>query len=160
MSKVAIVKKLSGKVLVGNVKTYVKDLQEGQSVELFQVVGIARKIKTGISNFGEWEALMGEFVAEALVGAKAGQRYRTGQLFLPDVALNLVASELTSGNINGIQLGFKVGAMVDETSSTGYVYTAEFLMEPEENDPLESLIAKALPAPEKKPEKTKETPKA
>lgn len=159
MAKVNIVKKLSAKVLVGNVKSYVKDLQEGQSLDIFRVVGIARKIKTGISNFGEWESLMGEFVAEPLVGAKAGQRFRTGQMFLPDVALNLIAPVVGNGN-NGVELAFVVNIEANEDSATGYIYSCQFLVEPESSDPLEALMAKALPAPAKEEKSAKETAKA
>lgn len=146
--KIAIVKKLSAKVLVGNVKTYIKDLQPGQSVDLFRVVGIANKTKTGTSNYGDWEALLGNFIAEALVGAKKDQRYRTGQLFLPDVVLNMV-TPLIDGK-SAVQMGFVVSAIADDDSNTGYIYSADFLMEPEENDPLEALMKKALPAPAEK----------
>jgi hypothetical protein len=163
-TKIAIVKKLSGKVLVGQVKAYAKDLQEGQSVDLFNVIGVASGLKHGTTNFGDFTALMGQFIAEPLVGAKAGQRFRTGQLFLPDVALNMVAPIVENlGKGESVELAFRIGITASETSSVGYEYNAEFLVQPKENDPLEALMAKALPAPAKEPEapaKGKETAKA
>ena len=156
MSKINIVKKLSGKVLVGNVKAYIKDLQEGQTLDLYRVVGIARGVKNGTSTFGDYTALMGDFVAEALVGSKIGQRSRTGQLFLPDVALNLVSStveNLSKGE--GVELAFTVGITASESSAIGYEYNCSFLVEPGANDPLEALMAKALPAPAKEDAKGK-----
>ena len=93
---VNIVKKLSMKVLVGNVKAIAKPLKTGESVELAKVVGIARGLKVGTSNFGDWTALMGDFVSSVSVGEKKGQQFRTGQLFLPDVALNLVESTVAN----------------------------------------------------------------
>lgn len=160
MSKIAIVKKLSGKVLVGNVKAYIKELQDGQTIDLYRVIGVAAGLKTGTSNYGDWTALTGQFVAEAVVGAKAGQRFRTGQLFLPDVALNMVApivENLDKGE--SVELAFMIGIQADDTAQAGYTYTAEFLVEPKENDPLEALMAKALPAPapEASTKKAKET---
>lgn len=155
MSKINIVKKLSAKVLMGNVKTYTKDLQEGQTVDLFKVIGIARGFRTGTSTYGDFTALTGDFVAEALVGAKIGQRFRTGQLFLPDVAMNLVAPTVEGlGKGEGVELAFNVGIVAAESSNTGYEYTCSFLIEAAPNDPLEALMAKALPAPA--PETSKE----
>jgi len=147
--KANLVKKLSAKVLVGQVKSYVKDLQNGQSVELFRVVGIAHGIKSGISNFGEWTSLMGQFVAEPLIGDKKGQRFRTGQLFLPDVMLNMIAPLVADKANRGIELAFVVSAIKDDTANNDYFYSGDFLSDPAENDPLEALVAKALPAPEK-----------
>lgn len=160
-AKIAIVKKLSAKTLVGIVKSYAKDLQPGQSIDLFKVVGVASGLKVGTSNYGEWTALMGQFVAEALVGAKAGQRFRTGQMFLPDVALNMVAPVVGNlGKGDSVELAFTVGIQHDDDSSTGYIYDASFLIEPKENDPLEALLAKALPAPAKTETPAKTTTKA
>jgi len=158
--KTAIVKKLSTKVLVGQAKAYSKDLQQGQQTDLYNVIGVAHGLKHGTTNFGDFTALMGQFIAEPLVGAKAGQRYRTGQLFLPDVALNMVAPIVENlGKGESVELAFRIGIEADDTATTGYIYTAEFLTEPKENDPLEALAAKALPAPtpEEKPEEKKPT---
>lgn len=175
MSKMNLAKKLSMKILVGNVANYIpmKEIEEqkngktitkevpnnGATVMLVNVAGLARGIRTGSSNFGDWTALTGDFVAEALVGDKAGQKFRTGQLFLPDVALNLILPVVEEIGRNGaVEMAFSVGITAEATSNTGYEYTAQFLMEPAENDPLETLIAKAmpaLPAPEKDEEKDK-----
>lgn len=143
-----IVKKLSMKLLAGDVKKLV-NASDQNNIQLAKVVGIARGTKIGTSNFGDWTALIGEFVAERLTGEKAGARYRTGVMFLPDVALDLVlplVSGLEKGS--GVELAFGIGVEKDDTSSTGYIYTATFLMEPAANDPLEALMLKALPAPE------------
>jgi len=142
-----IVKKLSMRVLVGDVKKLAKPLENGAALDLAKVVGIARGTKTGVSNFGDWVALTGDFVAEALVGDKVGKRYRTGTLFLPDVALSLVVP-IVSGLEKGeaMELAFTVGIEGNEDANTGYIYTAAFLMEPAENDPMEALLNKAMPA--------------
>lgn len=152
-------------------KTVVKIVPDiGATVWIAQVIGIARGVKTGESSFGYWEALMGDFVAIPLVGpngpqpekkdgnkivepAKEGMRFRTSQLFLPDVVLQMVSAAL--GNNTGIEFAFKIGITAvstegDRPSATGYEYTADFMVEASKNDPLEALLAKALPAPEKK----------
>ena len=143
------------KVLLGNVKTIAKDLKDGETVWIADVVGIGRGVKTGMSNFGDWTAIMGNFVARPLVGENFGKQYRTGQLFLPDVANNLVIPVI-EGNKGDVQFAFKIGITQDDDAAPGYIYTAEYLMEPEENDPLEMLIKSAMPAlPAPKPEENK-----
>jgi len=166
---VQIAKKISMKALCGNIaalipmkiETFEKDGKEvnrevralGETTWLANVVGLARGVKTGMSNYGEWSALQGEFVAEALEGEKKGTRYRTGQLFLPDVALFLVTPLVYQLDKGGaVEVAFKIGitAVTDDVSNTGYEYTAEFLIEPSQNDPLEMMLAKVAPALENK----------
>lgn len=161
-----IVKKLSMKVLLGNVGKFIpvkeimvtrgdKEVAKevpaiGETTWLANIVGIARGTKTGTSTYGEWTALVGDFIAEPLVGEKVGNRFRTGQLFLPDVVLFMITSAL--GDNKGVEFSFKVGIIAadmegDNASATGYEYTADFLIAPAESDPLAALAAKALPAP-------------
>lgn len=148
MAKINITKKVSARTLVGNVKSYIKDLQNGQDMDIMRVVGLANGLKQGETNFGEWTALIGSFVAEPLVGEKAGKRVRTGQIFLPDVALNLVVGAVENlAKGESVELAFTIGVERDDDIMIGYVYTASFLVEPEINDPLEMLMQKALPAP-------------
>lgn len=149
-----IVKKLSIGKLVGKVTGFLPDSRTDITpVEMGRVVGIARGIKTGESTFGPWRALTGDFVFIPSVGAKKDQKFRSGQLFMPDVALDLVApivENIERGN--GVEVAFSLSARNDADSSVGYVYTCAFLMEPADNDPLVGLLTKALPAPA--PEKT------
>lgn len=174
-----IAKKISMKVLVGTVgafipmkeETYEKDgktltkevYANGETVWVAEVIGLARGTKTGTSNYGEWTALMGDFYARPLVGDKAdkvddkgevtetGTRYRTGQLFLPDVALNLIVPVVdTLDKGAAVEVAFKIGITANEESNFGYDYTAAFLVEPEENDPLSMLAAKVAPKLEDK----------
>lgn len=166
---VQIAKKISMKALCGNiaalaptkVETYEKDGKTinkevpalGETVWIANVVGLARGIKTGMSNYGEWTALQGEFVAEALEGEKKDTRYRTGQLFLPDVALFLVTPLVNQLDKGGaVEVAFKIGitAVPEDVSNTGYEYTAAFLIEPTQNDPLEMMLAKVAPKLEDK----------
>lgn len=165
-----IVKKISMKNLVGNVAKFIptktvpvegkegviKEVPDiGATTWIANVVGIARNVKRGESNYGAWEALLGDFLAEPLVGEKKGQRVRTGQIFLPDVILNMIAGAMTGAT--GIEFNFKVGIMAvatdgEKPSATGYEYVADILVEPTENDPLSALLDKAaklaLPAPD------------
>lgn len=143
-----IVKKLSVGKLVGNVKGALPDSRsDATPVQLARVVGIARGTKSGESTYGLWTSLTGDFVFEPAVGPNAGKRFRSGQLFMPDVALDLVVP-LVDGLARGegVEVAFALTARNDETSSVGYTYGAQFLMEPQENDPVMGLLDKAMPA--------------
>lgn len=147
MSKVEIVKKLSVGKLIG--KAFRDELTaENPRIELGRMAGIARGTKTGESQFGPWTALTGDFMFIPSTGANKDKRFRSGVCFLPDVALELVLPVLASGDIAGVEVAFAIIAVKDADSTTGYVYSAEFLTEPAANDPLTDLVAKALPAPE------------
>jgi hypothetical protein len=153
----SIVRKVSVKTLVGKVKPYLANMPEGGEISLARIVGIARGIKAGESNYGPWKALTGDFIAEPLVGDHAGKRFRAGNLFLPDVALDLVAPAVeATPKGDTVQFAFEVTAIVREESSTGYEYGAKTLIEASENDPLEALVSLALPAPSPEPEKSEE----
>lgn len=162
-----LVKKLSMRHLIGDVKkhiptkeieitrgdkTVLKEVPDlGATVWLANVVGIARGLKHGTSTYGEWTALLGDFVAVALVGEKTADQFRTGQLFLPDVVMNMISAALDGKT--GVEFAFKIGIIAADTegeraSATGYEYTADFLTAPKQNDPLQALITAALPAPD------------
>lgn len=147
-----IVKKLSvGKLIskAGIIAALPDSKSDKTAVSIGHVVGVARGTKTGESTFGPWECLMGDFVFVPAVGDNAGIKHRSGQLFLPDVALDLVApiaSNLERGA--QVELAFEITAENDADSATGYVYGCRFLVEPDANsDPLAQLMARALPAP-------------
>lgn len=160
-----IAKKISMKALVGTVSAFIpmrevtemkgdKEItrevsDDGATEWLAEVIGLARTLKHGTSNFGEWTALMGDFYAKPLVGDKAKNdtRFRTGQLFLPDVALNLVSPIVeTLDKGAAVQVAFRIGITANSESNFGYDYTASFLMEPEENDPLAMMMNKVQSA--------------
>jgi len=146
MSAVKIVKKLSMKVLAAGRPSVPA---EGETNWIANIVGIATGTKTGTSNFGDWTALTGNFIAST-ESKETGEelRFRTGVLFLPDVALFLITPALEqAGKGAQIQFGFRIGVIKDDATAPGYSYVAESLIEPTENDPLELLAAKSLPAP-------------
>ncbi len=133
MSKLEMIKKLSTSKIMGKKPR----LNEGEkSRVLYQVVGIASGRKTGEhSEFGPWCALTGNFAA---VNLASGEEFRSGVLFLPDVALDPIIGHMDTG-ATSIEFGYTISIMEDEKSATGYVYTATPIMEPDENDPLEKL---------------------
>ena len=136
---VQIVKKVSTKVICGG--SPVPPEKAGETKWLYNVIGLANSIKTGESQYGPWRALLGQFIAEApsIENPDEIKRFRTGQLFLPDVALDLVAPAVAaSKKSEQVKFAFRVGIVRDDTAATKYTYVAESLLEPEESDPLEN----------------------
>ena len=136
MSKtVSMIKKLSTPKIMGGRLRF----KEGESQrDLYQVVGVASGKKSGTSDYGEWASLTGNFAA---INLDTGEEFRSGVLFLPDVALDPILGQLSMG-AHAIEFGFTISIVEDDESATGYVYTATPLIEPDENDPLEALTGK------------------
>lgn len=146
--KTEIVKKISVGKLVGKVPAVLPDSKSDKTpVVISRVAGVARGIKAGESTYGAFQALTGDFVCEPMVGENKGKRYRSGVLFLPDVALDLITPHVAGlAKGEGVEVAFAITAKNDDSVTIGYSYGAEFLVEPEGNDPLEALLAKAMPA--------------
>lgn len=157
-----IVKKLSVAKLVGKVTSLLPDSRADVTpVQLGRVVGLAHGTKVGVSNFGDWKALTGDFVFEPSAGPNAGKRYRSGVLFVPDVILDMVAPVAENqAKGSAVEVAFAITAKNDASSSVGYTYGCAFLVEPSPNDPMTGLLERALPAPAPEPGKDPEPEKA
>lgn len=113
-----------------------------------RLVGIAVGTKTGLSQFGDWTALVGTFQFTAPDGTVT----RAAQAFGPDLVIQPVAVQLASG-LQSVTVAVDVFAEQSEKSPTGWHYTCSAAIEEQENDPLALLMAKttarpvALPAP-------------
>lgn len=167
-----IVRKLSIKIMLGKkprpptaeeIKANPEKYPEGIK-NVVRFYGVATGTRTGVSDKGEWCALLGSFKA---INLETGEEKRSGTCFIPGVALDLITPQLAPGKANAVEFGFDIGVKEDEDSATGYVYTAAPCMEVAENDPLELLTKriddaqKALPAPEEtKTRGKKATPEA
>jgi hypothetical protein len=147
-------KKVYGKVLP---KRYTEGDNEGEiipnqpNIPIMDVIGIAYDTKQGTSDFGAWTALTGRFKATNL---KTGQVFASGQCFLPDIGLDMIAPMLRGDNAEAVEFAFRISAKADSTVAVGYTYEIETLMGAAENDPLvmleQKMAGKLLAAP--KPE--------
>lgn len=135
MSTIKISKKLSAKTIIGNVKTLVKDLNNGDTLELFTVFGQAVGTKTGSTNFGDWVSITGRFEAINSITGEVSQGYN---LFLPELAQDMTVTALANAGGN-LELGFVIGVQAKEELPTGYEYTVRPLMEPVEDDALSRM---------------------
>lgn len=143
-----LIKKLSVKTVCGKPKAP----QGKETVWKMEVFGVATGIKRGETAMGPWYAFTGTFQA---VNMDNGKIYRSGILFLPEVAGGLMLPQINDQN-RAVEFGFRIGVKADDESAVGYIYVAEPLMPVSENDPIELLSRKmqALPAPAKEQEKS------
>lgn len=131
-----------------------------QSHALMRVVGIASGISTGEGDNGPWTGLKGQFRATNLV---TGEEFSSGKCFLPNIAQDMIVGALMAETSNAVEFAFDVSAIFDETAATSYVYSAESLIPPTENDPLAMLYKglqaqlplKSAPDAQEKPAKAK-----
>ena len=153
-NKIALIKKISinkvigGKPKIAEIAKYFADHPEEKALYLARFFGAANGTKTGISDFGEWSCLTGQFRA---INVQTGETFDSGICFLPDVAQDLVLGALNGSN--AVDFAFDIGVVLDDSSATGYVYIATPLVQ-EENNPISRMQEKlagmelpSLPAP-------------
>lgn len=151
MSQVQVLKKISAATVFGKV-----DLKEllkapGETIKAMRVLGLAISSKTGMSSYGEWTALLGQFQASNLA---TGEVFSGSTLFLPEVALTPILVALSAANTRGVEFAIDVHVKYVNDAKPGgspYEYTFVPLLAPDANDPVSRLAAKvaalALEAP-------------
>jgi len=122
-----LLKKLSMKTMGINPKKVIKDLEDGQSVDIIRIAGTAGGVKRGESNFGPWAALLGSFVA---IDLQANKPYQAGTAFLPDIVTDMLVkavehSDPETGEVTttDVMIDLTIGLKANEKSSVGYEYT-------------------------------------
>jgi hypothetical protein len=158
MAQTRIEKKITVKTVLGGKPDIKKIIAAheagGGALRLIEVYGIANDIKEGetVAPDGKvsgWIKLLGTFMAKNL---ETGEMIRSGQCIMPGAANDLVSGVLKGGDVRGVEFGFRISALYDDSAATHYVYKVEQLHAVKENDPLEKLAAQlggapALPAP-------------
>jgi len=132
-------KKLSVKTVYGKPE-FEKDAKDGAEFSVMQVFGQAQGVKAGTSNFGDWEALTGNFEA---VNLDTGEAYRGAQLFLPTLAHEPLVMAMKANPDTPIDFAIEVTAKKDSSVAVGYCYGMKTLIETETADPLKALREKA-----------------
>lgn len=148
-------KKMSAAAMNAIPKGY-KSMEHGDTIALFDVVGVAENVETGMSQMGEWTAFGGSFQATKVAD---GEIYRSKKLFLPDVATDAISDAIGAAEGGKVEFALQIGLRrviklnaQGEEQGAGYEYTMKPLIEMDEaSDPLAGLLAKvsnkALPAP-------------
>lgn len=133
---VKLQRKLSTKTITGLTVAQLREhASKVPNKPLYTIMGIATGKKAGESANGPWEALTGNFLA---INHK-GEKLRSGTLFMEKAAHELVSAALDVNE--SVEFGFNVMIREDESAATGYVYSAETIVEPTEDDPLEKMLA-------------------
>jgi len=153
---VAIIGKISAKGVCGNVKKVLREnlSPDQETMDLMRVIGVASGVKTGTSDHGDWVALLGNFKATNLV---TGEIFQSGKCFLPDIASDMIAPVVSSGQ--PVEFAIDIYVQIDDESATGYIYGIKPLVTPGADDAisrLEHAVTNMLEAPkDEKPAKEK-----
>lgn len=147
---VKLLKKLTVKNILGR-KPSAALLGDKDTFDVMTVYGTANKCERGESDMGdgttsEWVRFKGNFAA---IRVSDGVEYRSGTMFLPDVAADLLAPivEGLPEGAEAVNFGFLVTMVKDAETTIGYQYTAEPLTKPAEHDPLDAIRAQLTAAP-------------
>lgn len=138
------IKKLSAATIYGKIDLKKLLAAPDERLELFTVLGLAVGQKSGMSAYGEWTALMGQFEA---TNVETGETFAGAQLFLPDVALVPLQVALSAEGSRGVEFAIKISAKYaksDKAGGAAYEYTWEPLLPPDNNDPVTRLKARLL----------------
>jgi hypothetical protein len=148
-----LVSKLAVAKVIGKIKP-AELPEDGTLVPLMRVMGQADGIKTGTTNYGEYCGFTGIFAA---VNIKTGEHFAAAQVYLPDVATDLMRPVVEEAARNGskVEFAFDVGVrQVKRGEELKYEYGVKPLISAAKADPLAALKAKlsvvplpSLPAP-------------
>lgn len=114
---------------------------------LYNVYGIASKVRSGTTDKGEWISFKGQF--EAMT--PQGELFASGQVFLPQPFEDMLFSKLQEAQQQdekaSVQFAVRVFCVPPtkgKPSMTGYEYRCEPLIESNETSPLLSLREQVL----------------
>lgn len=127
-------KKISVKTVYG--KPDPRTIPENGSIPVMRVMGQVTGLRTGQGDFGPWVAFKGEFIA---VNLGTGESFKGSQLFLPEVASDLIENAVINAEGSNVNVAFDIEAIRGRTSDD-FEYTAKPHMEVEESDPLLMLV--------------------
>lgn len=145
MSKqVNLQKKISVAKCFGKV-TAARVTKADGTLELGRIFGQATGTKNGVTDFGEWTALTGQFRA---INRETGESFDSAVCFMPDVALELVTAQL-AGGAKAVDFAFDISAVADESVQIGFTYRASPVLPMAEDSAVARLESqmKALAAP-------------
>jgi len=134
MSQYNLLNKITPKTVIGSIKEVTRDLKESTSV--MRVVGIARSMSNGESDYGTWTKFKGDFQATNLL---TGEIYRSPNCIMPSIVNGIIESALTEADNNAVEFAFDVTVVPNDTP-IGYEFGAIPLVEPKEESPLDALL--------------------
>lgn len=125
-------------------------LDNGASVPLVKVFGIANRAQPGQSDNGSFLKLMGEFTAQNL---QTQMLYHSGVCIMPTFISEVFAGVMQASG-GRVEFALQIDATRDDDAATGYTFTVRTLTPPKSSDRMAELMAlggvdalPALPAP-------------
>jgi len=150
-----LLKKLGTKQIIGNVGAAIKESCEndGDSVDLYTLGGIANGVKTGSGTYGDWTALVGTFEA---VNMLTGEEMASTQCFVQEPIESMLTTAISEHG--EVEFVVKLIGKRRDDLERGYEYNLEPVLQPKKDDRLSNvrgLISNTVnaleaPAPVKK----------
>lgn len=134
-TKFLLVSKLSTATVYGkvNVKELIKTPNE--TIKIMRIYGIAKRIITGSTNFGDWTGFSGSFEA---VNITTGEMFASGKCFLPVNVSNMLSGQFVK-DVETVRFGFEISAKYNEKNACKYEYLVSSLIKPQEDNPIALL---------------------
>lgn len=129
---------------------------DGTTVDLLKVAGMATSASTGQTDKGQFTRLTGTFVGTDLI---TGELYQSGQCILPEYIGSQLGAALLMADDTAVQFAFKIGAKAKENAITGYEFIVVPLMESRQTSAMVELM-KLAGIEDKSPSKLPEAPPA
>lgn len=129
------VSKVSVKTVFGKIDVKQLAAKSDKAFPIMRIIGIAKKVLTGSSQFGDWIGFAGDFEAVNLV---TGEIFHGGKCFLPAPVTNMLAGQF-SEKIDTVRFGFVISAKYSDAANTKYEYISNSLIAPAEDNPLSQL---------------------
>lgn len=146
-----ILRKISAKNVVGDIKKMVAADQIKKETVVMRVLGVAHATTTGASSFGDWMAFKGRFKA---TNTLTGEEFSSGKCFLPSIASEIVetALALRTDHTLPVEFAMDITVVPDSTVAVGYQYGVQQVFEAAPDDVLDRLTRdadgmKKLPKP-------------
>lgn len=117
---------------------------------LVKIYGVVTRTRPGESDFGDFVRFIGQFRA---VDMATGEVKAAPVVILPKFLEDELAGAL-AGGAKDVQFAVQIGVKYDKTAATSYVYMADNLIEPSQNDALTAIEQRMGIAP-KLDDKTK-----
>lgn len=119
---------------------------------LYRIFGIAREVRHGDSNYGQWTAFIGSFEA---VRFSDHQRFQAPQCFLQGASEGLLLDALKSAQKDDptavLGFSFDIGVKpsdkwITEDKGNSYEYTVKTVLKTQQHDPLKELRELVMPS--------------
>lgn len=140
------IRKITVKTVTGGVDF--EEVMKVKKLDLMSVFGVARNMRPGASDLGQYVAFLGDFRA---INVKTGEEFASAKMILPKIAEEVLAGVIPAEG-GEVKFAMVLGATYDPKAATKYVFTFRPLIESADQNVIEELrglTIKALPKPGK-----------